>query len=412
MNIKQAAILAGGRGTRLGELTKDTPKPMILLNGKPFLEYLVEMLRDNGIEEIVLLLGYLPDKIMNYFGDGSKFGIKITYSVGDVEFETGKRLKNAEKLLNDIFLLMYCDNYWPLRLDKLVAQYEKHKTLSTVTVYTNKNRITKNNMLLENDCVTKYDKSRQEPGLDAVDIGFVVIKKEAVSAMPDSNFSLEADFYPKLIEKGQMTAYQTDQKHYTIGTPEKLKITEEFLADKKIVLVDRDGVINKKAPKADYVKKWQEFKFLPKALDGLRLLKERGFKVIVITNQPGIARGLVTKEDLEEIHRNMINEIKKNGGKIDAIYACMHGWDDGCDCRKPKPGLLFRASDEFKFDLTKSFFITDDERDVIAGDESGCKNILITTDTYTNSIDKLKPQLICKNLYDAAKHIIEQSKVI
>ncbi len=411
LKIRQAVILAGGKGTRLGELTVDTPKPMVSVNGKPFLEYLIDMLRENGIEEIVLLLGYLPHKITDYFKDGTEFGVKIRYSVGDVEFETGKRVKNAESMLDRVFLLMYCDNYWPLRLNRLIESYGKFNTLAMVTTYRNKNRITKNNMIVSEDgYVLKYDKNRQDPELNAVDIGFAVMEKNAVSMMPEDNFSLENDFYPSLIEKKQMTAYQTDQRHYTIGTPEKMKIAGEFLSGKRMVLVDRDGVINKKAPTADYVKKWSEFRFMPKTLDALHLLTENGFRIIVITNQPGIARGMISKEDLEEIHRNMVNEIKKNGGRIDAIYNCMHGWDDGCECRKPRPGLLFRASADFKFDLTKTFFIGDDGRDLLAGKAAGCKNILITNEA-TDNTDNVAPHIKCRNIYEAAKIVIENTKV-
>jgi len=96
LEIKQAVILAGGLGTRLRPLTDNLPKPMVLLNNKPFLEYLIDLLKENGIEEVVLLLGYLPEKIKKYFGDGSKFRVKIKYSIGDISFETGKRIKDAE----------------------------------------------------------------------------------------------------------------------------------------------------------------------------------------------------------------------------------------------------------------------------------------------------------------------------
>ena len=116
VSVKQAVKLAGGRGTRLKTLTDNLPKPMISINKRPFLEYLIDLLKENGIEEVVLLLGYLPKKIMEYFGNGSTFGIKIKYSIGDISFETGKRIKNVEELLDNNFLLMYCDNYWPLNL--------------------------------------------------------------------------------------------------------------------------------------------------------------------------------------------------------------------------------------------------------------------------------------------------------
>lgn len=411
MRITQAVILAGGRGTRLGDLTKDTPKAMILINGKPFLEYLICMLKENGIEEIILLLGYLPDKITNYFQDGSKFGIKIRYSIGEVNFDTGKRLKNAENMLNSIFLLMYCDNYWPLNLGKIMEKYEGCKTTAMVTVYRNQKGLTKNNMYIENGLVKKYDKSRIDKDLNCVDIGFIVMKREVVEDIPEANVSLEADIYPLLIKQGQMAAYQTDQRHYTIGTPEKLKLTEEFLKPKNIVLLDRDGVINEKPPKADYVKKWSEFKFLPNSIKGLRLLSDNGYKIIIITNQPGVSRGIMKIKDLEYINKMLTEKTKKEGGCITALYMCLHGWNEDCNCRKPKPGLLFQASDEHRFDLTKTFFIGDDERDLLAGHSAGCKNILITNGVK-DDIDKMKikPDFAFKDLYEAANFVVNHNK--
>ena len=117
--IKQAVILAGGLGTRLRPITDKIPKPMIQFHGKPFLEYLIELLKEQGIEEIILLLGYLSEKVVEYFGDGDKFGIKILYSISPVEDDTGLRIFKAKDIIKDEFLLLYCDNYWPLNLQKM-----------------------------------------------------------------------------------------------------------------------------------------------------------------------------------------------------------------------------------------------------------------------------------------------------
>ena len=180
IKVKQAVILAGGTGTRIRPLTDTVPKPMILLNKKPFLEYLIEFLKNNGITEVVLLLGYLSQKVVDYFGDGSQFNIQIKYSIGDVSFETGKRIKNAEHLLDDHFLLMYCDNYLPLNLHTLFAFHEKQKTVATVTVYTNKDNITKNNIYVDDQgYVTRYDRTRKEPNLNGVEIGFYIFQRHS-----------------------------------------------------------------------------------------------------------------------------------------------------------------------------------------------------------------------------------------
>lgn len=377
-NVNQAVILAGGKGTRLRPLTDRTPKPMVLMNGRPFLEYLIDLLRENGILRIVLLLGYLPEKIVDHFKDGSKFGVRIDYSIGDVSFDTGKRIKMAENLVEDHFLLMYCDNYWPLNIDSLVDYYNKCNRLTCVTVYRNKDGITRNNVLVdENGVILRYDRRREETSLSGVDIGFFIIDKKIFQFMPSGNFSFEKEVLPKLISKKQLCAFMTDHRYYSIGDLERLPITEEFLKPKKIIILDRDGVINKKPARADYVKKWEEFEFLPGAIEAVRILNENGFIVFVVTNQAGIARELMTESDLKNIHNRMKSEMESENAHIERIYYCPHGWDDGCDCRKPRPGMFHQIARDYHVDLTKCIFIGDDERDLEAGDAAGCRTVLV-----------------------------------
>ena len=233
-DIRQAVILAGGEGTRLRPLTHQVPKPMVLVNNRPFLEYLIEMLKKNGISEVVLLLGYLSEKITQYFGDGSNFGVDIKYSTGKVSDKTGTRIKNAEHLLDEVFLLMYCDNYWPLNLKRLLEFYTKHKTLASVTVYTNKDGNGEygagNNMSVDDaGYVLKYDKNRKDKNLNGVDIGFSIISKKVLELMANHDFSYEEEILPLLVNKQQLSGYQTEHRYYYISTLESLKITEKFL---------------------------------------------------------------------------------------------------------------------------------------------------------------------------------------
>jgi D-glycero-D-manno-heptose 1,7-bisphosphate phosphatase len=382
--IKQAVILAGGRGERLKPITDTIPKPMVEIVGRPFLEHLVELLKQNGIKKIVILTGYLGEKIEEHFGDGSKFGINIKYSYTPFrnekgeELESGLRLKNAETLLDKVFLLMYCDNYWPLRLQKLKKFYDGHKTDISVTVYSNKDAFTKNNILVdEQGYVVRYDRSRKEKNLNGVEIGFFIINKKVLKLIPKKNCHFERDILPSLISQKQLSGYLTDHKYYSISTPERVEITKKFLQPKKVVFLDRDGVINKKPPRADYVKKWEEFEFLPGAIDALKLLSQNNYDIYFISNQPGIARGMMTKQDLDYIQKKLEEVLEKNKVKIAGTYYCLHGWDDGCECRKPKPGLLFQAAREHNLDLTKVVFIGDDKRDIQAGDTAGCRTILV-----------------------------------
>jgi len=381
VQIKQAVILAGGLGTRLKPITDKIPKPMILMNGKPFLEYLLEMLKDNGIQEVVLLLGYFSEKVQEYFGDGSKFGLRIKYSIGDVSFETGKRIKLAEELIEDNFLLMYCDNYWPLNLNKLIEYHNNHNVQATITVYTNKDNFSKNNMKVdEQGYVVLYDKSRQEKNLLGVEIGFYILCKNIFTMMTETNFSFEKEIIPKLIEQKQLAGYLTDHRYYSVGSLERLPVTEDFLKQKKVIFLDRDGVINKKVPKADYVKNWGEFEFLSGVIEAMKKLTDEGFEIYIISNQPGIARGMMTDEDLRNITENMMKLLKNKGVLIKKIYYCTHGWDDGCECRKPKPGMFYQAGRENNLNLSKAIFIGDDERDVMAGEAAGIRTILLTSE--------------------------------
>jgi len=391
--LKQAVILAGGIGARLRPLTDKTPKPMILVNNRPFLEYLIELLKERGITEVILLLGYLPEKIVNHFGDGSNLGIKIKYSIGEVTFETGKRIKNAEKRLDKHFLLMYCDNYVPIKLKELAEFHAKQKTLATVTVYTNKDGIRKNNIYVDKDgFVVRYDRSRKNPNLNGVEIGFFIIDKKIVNKMPNDNFSFEDIIIPKLIEQRQLSGFKVDHRYYSIGSIERIHLTEQFLKPKKVIFLDRDGVINKKPPKAEYVKSWNEFEFLPGAIEALGLLTQNGYQTFILTNQAGIARGAMSESDLNDIHEHMKQILEKYNAKINGIYYCPHGWNEECECRKPKPGMFFQAAREHNLDLSKTIFIGDDERDLQAGNAAGCKTILVNSE---------------KNLLDIVKSILK-----
>ncbi|OGY52170.1 MAG: hypothetical protein A3J59_03390 [Candidatus Buchananbacteria bacterium RIFCSPHIGHO2_02_FULL_56_16] len=385
--IKQAVILAGGLGTRLRPFTDHAPKPMVPVQGRPFLEYLLDQLKEQGIADLVLLLGYLPKKITAHFGDGSKFGLTIRYSISDISDDTGTRIKKALNLIDDTFMLLYADNYWPLNLKKMTEFFQAQQTNASVTVYTNKSGITKNNIRVDDrGYVVEYDKSRTAKNLNGVEIGYCLLRKQALDDLPEHNFSFEADVLPRLVAAKQLSGYCTDHRYYSISTPEKVSVTESFFAPKKIIFLDRDGVINKKAPKADYVKRWAEFEFLPGAIEALQQLQQHGYELIIISNQAGVARKMMTEEDLETIHHHMKQTLAEQGVTVRAIYHCPHGWNDSCGCRKPKPGMFFQAAHDHAIDLTKTIFIGDDERDQAAGDAAGCQTLLVTSDRDLLSI--------------------------
>ena len=144
----------------------------------------------------------------------------------------------------------------------------------------------------------------------------------------------------------------------------------------KIVFLDRDGVINRN--RNDYIKTWDEFEFLPNAKKGIKLLNDNGFKIIIITNQSVVGRGIITKKTLNKIHEKMLKELNEYGCEIEKIYYCPHTPWDNCDCRKPKPGLLLKAAKDFNIDLKKCYFIGDEVTDMQAGEKAGCKTYLVS----------------------------------
>ena len=250
--IRQAVILTDGHGTRPKPFTDTNPMPMYPFNNKPFLEYLIKQVKSFGIEEIILLLGYLPEKIMDYFGDGSKWGINIKYSITPVEYETGLRLLSALDLYDDNFLLMYCDNYCPIDFNGLLLDFCKNDALIELSAYENKDNYTKSNLIIEEETnkVLTYDIKRETPNLKGVDIGYALVNKEVFEYMPNENENFEKIVYSKLAEEGKLYAKVTAHRYYSIDSYERITLTEQFFSNKKYIFLDRDGTINVKPQKA------------------------------------------------------------------------------------------------------------------------------------------------------------------
>lgn len=379
--IKQAVILAGGLGTRLQPFTDENPKPMYPVNGRPFIGYLIEQIKQFGIENILLLLGYMPEKITEYLGNGENYGVSISYDITPIEFNTGDRIFHAKEKLDDDFLLMYCDNYCPINFRRLEDDFYKNNALVQVSVYENKDNYTKNNMLLEETGkVLVYDKKRTMPDLHGVDIGYAIIKKGILDMAACEGQNFESVAYPFAIGQNQMFATVTKHRYYSVGSWERIELTKKFFEDKPAVFIDRDGTINERPPKACYVENEQQFVWLKGAKEAIKLLNENGYRVLMVTNQPGIARGKLSLESLKKIHDKMELELADVGAHIDKIYFCPHNWDEGCECRKPKPGMLYQAQKEYNLNLTKCILIGDDERDIEAGEAAGCITYMVTED--------------------------------
>ncbi|MDO8515867.1 MAG: sugar phosphate nucleotidyltransferase [bacterium] len=231
--ITQAVILAGGRGERLRPLTDDRPKPMVLVNGRPFLEYQFDLLKKNGIEEIVILVGYMKEKIMDYFGDGSRFGVRVKYSEGTVEDDTGTRIRNARDLYDQEFFLLNGDIYWPaLDVPKLSDFYHAASAMALMVVYDNKDGRGEqgfkcNVKIGDHDRIVRYVKntamSPADPECIWTEVGVYILSRAVVDTMPKTgNFSHNDVTFRELVGLGELVAWKTDVVQETITTPEHL----------------------------------------------------------------------------------------------------------------------------------------------------------------------------------------------
>ena len=400
---EQAAILCGGLGTRLRPLTDNIPKPMVLVNGKPFLEYLLVQLQENGIKEVILMTGYLGEQISQFFGDGASLGLRIKYSHGPAEWDTGRRLIEAKSLLNDYFLLLYSDNFVPFNLNKLARFHDAQCGLLTFVVHPKSEG---NIRLAEDGKVEVYDKTRKEEGLDFVELGYMIILKEVFGCFDEINVSF-SDIIFKLVCDRQVSGMIVRDAYHSISDLERLRLMQEYLKPKKILLIDRDGILNKKAPRGEYITSWEDFVFLSENVKGMRMLAEAGYEFIIISNQAGIARGMMTREAVDIIHQQMKKDLEREGIPILDILVCPHHWDEGCFCRKPSPGMLFKASRDWLFRLNKTFFIGDDPRDCQAACNAGCGSIFIGERSAVEALSlEEQPRAVFNNLEEAVPFLM------
>lgn len=237
VKIKQAVILAGGRGLRLRPMTDKIPKPMALINGAPFLDYLINSIFLAGISRILLLVGYKKDVIINHYGYALGKDIELQYSIGKVADLTGRRLLDAYELLDSYFLLVYGDNYWPIPLEKMTANYERLGLPVTTTIFSNKQGTgeygCENNVVVDvSGRIAAYDKSRRAPGLNGIDIGYFIVEKKVLDVSETGNISFEEKILTRLAAAGRLGAFVTDEQYYYITSIESLRNFEAVALSK------------------------------------------------------------------------------------------------------------------------------------------------------------------------------------
>lgn len=380
----QAVILAGGSGTRLQPFTFESPKPMYPINGRPFLDHLLDQVSEFNITDVILLLGYKAQKIIDHLSAYSRKDLHIEYVITPEDYDTGARIRAAVPFIHGDFLLMYCDNYCPILFQRQYQAFQNNHALVQMTAYANKDGYTKNNLRVEAGKVLAYDKSRVSSGLNSVDIGYAIIAHEVLKELPeDENFNFERFAYGKALNAGRLYAGITEHRYYSIGSYARLELTERFFSGRKALFLDRDGTINVRPPKACYVESPSDFVWLPDAKRAIKMFNDAGWLVLLVSNQPGLARGRLTTEMLDAIHEKMNADLNACGAWIDKIYFCPHNWDEGCACRKPNPGMLYQAQRDFDLNIPRDcLLIGDDERDIEAADRASCKSLLVS-ETYS-----------------------------
>ena len=231
----KVAILAGGLGTRLGLLTKDTPKSMVRICGKPFLEYQLELLKKSNLKEIVLCVGYLKDKIESYFGNGSRFGVRMEYSEEEKPLGTAGALRNAENILGDEFLVLNGDSYLAINYREVMERYKLGNKLGLMVVYKNNNKYDKSNVMIANEFVTNYDRSGRMENMMYIDYGLSILNKKALEFVPQDKFFQLDEVYRELIKRREMMAFETQVRFYEIGSVQGLEDFTKIVERRQIL---------------------------------------------------------------------------------------------------------------------------------------------------------------------------------
>jgi len=410
----KAVIMAGGRGTRIASVASDVPKPMIRVCGKPILEYQLDNLKACGVDDIVLVVGFLGQQIMDYFGDGRRFGVRISYFVEDHPLGTAGALFRMPDLDED-FLLLCGDVIFDVDFGRFIDFHRKNSAWASLMTHPNghpyDSSVIATEILppsvpgglpvdthrvvtwLSKEDERLYCRNRVNAGIQLISPALLKeCMRNFVPRHPETpdKMDLDRDVLKPCIAGGRIYAYDTPEYIKDMGTPERLDDVERDLAcglvhsrnlncPQRAVFLDRDGTIN---VRNGFITDPDDFCLIDGVADSIREINASGFLVIVVTNQPVIARGDCSFERLRLIHDRMETELGKSGAWIDGIYVCPHHSDRGfegerpdykfdCPCRKPKPGLLLKAAEDFNIDLCRSMIIGDSSRDVEAGRRAG-----------------------------------------
>lgn len=424
----KAVILAGGRGTRLAEYTREIPKPMLKIGGKSILEHQIDLLIKHKFDDIIILVNYLKDVIINQFGDGSTYGVNIRYFEEKKPLGTVGGIKEVEDWLTEDFLVLYGDVMVNMDLARLLNFHCKKESECTLVVHPNNHPFDSDLVELnkEGRVVALHSKPHDhlEYYCNMVNAGVYVFSPAILKFLEKGRKEdFGRDVFPRIYNNLRMYGYITSEYLKDMGTPERWEeVNHDYKSGKifhlsyenkqKAIFLDRDGVLNVEKSFISKPEELELFEFTPAAIG---TINKSEYLAIVITNQSVIARNLCTIEELEMIHKKIHTELGNEKTWLDGIYYCPHHPDKGypeenseykieCECRKPKAGLFFKASRNFNIDLKESWMVGDSERDILAGKNAGCKTIGVMTG-YGMVKSSVKPDFFFANLYEAVQFI-------
>ena len=399
-----AVISAGGKGTRLSQVTIDIPKPMAKIASKPILEHQIDCLRENGVKDIYLLIGYLGNVIKDYFKDGSSFGVNIHYVEEKEPLGSGGALYFLKDIIKDDFVFVFGDLIFDVYFKRMIEFHKAHKGLVTLLSHPNSHPFDSDLIISdENDLVTSIDSKHNVRNYfyhNLVNSGVYIVSNHIY----DNYFKeikkvdFEKDLVKLEIPNGTVYSYRsteyvkdagTPERYYSIGEDIKKGIVKakNLSRKQKAIFLDRDGTINKFVGFARDINK---IELEDNAAEGLKKINRSEYISIVITNQPVIARGEVTLAQLDEIHKKIETLLGQSGAYYDDLYFCPHHPDSGfegevkelkikCNCRKPGIELILKAAEKYNIDISKSFVSGDTTMDIQTGVNAKCKTILVET---------------------------------
>jgi D,D-heptose 1,7-bisphosphate phosphatase len=427
----KAVILAGGKGTRMGDLTKEIPKPMLSVGGLPILRHQINLLKKYNITDILVTVNYLKDNIIDYLGNGNNLGVNINYYEESQPLGTVGGIKELETLLTDDFLVLYGDVMMNMHLKRLIDFHYNKGGKCTLVLHPNDHPYDSDLVETEKDGKISrffskpHDPDRYYPNL--VNAGAYIFSPSIFNHLEKgAKADFGRDIFPKIVDKLSIYGYNTAEYLKDIGTPERIAEVEHdwqsgkinrssYEFKQKAIFLDRDGVINEEI---SFISKPEELILYDFTAAALRKINGSDYKAIVVTNQSVIARNLCTLEELKNIHNKMETDLGKEKARLDAIYYCPHHPDKGyagerseykvdCSCRKPKPGMLLDAAADFNLDLSTSFIIGDNDRDVLAGRSAHCTTVGVMTG-FGLKRSAVRPDFFFENLAEAVDYIIKE----